>query len=412
LQRPYRRRGNYILLFLVSVFVILGFGAFTVDLGFRWMSQAQAQDVADAAAQAALVVLRQTGETGPAEAAAAAIVASNKVAGGTPEFVDITFGLWDDTVASPVMQTENSRPNAVNVTVARRRDDAVPYLLAKLWGYDTFDVVARATAATRSVQIVFVVDITGSWKEAGFASARESVLIGYDMLAGSSSALDEFGLTIFSNRYAWEYVPFSFIADDEIAADIRADLTLLNMASKGGFDVDHYDGVQCGPNPSSNRNDFSNPAGGCYPDMPREYSDESGTDHSTGMLQAQEMFEANASAATYRALIIITDGNPAYLDDSSGDKRDAANYVEERWVEYVGPVPRTKSQIRAASIDAAADLWDELAVNTWVVSLQADDSMLPSIPQGDGYYVRTSSNEELRGIIGQIISELPLALVE
>jgi hypothetical protein len=402
------RRGNYIMLFLVGVLVFLGFGAFTVDLGYMWMARAQAQDVADAAAQAALVVLRQTGNTETAEDAAEAVVAANEVAGEPPELMSIGFGVWDDTLDDPEFEADAERPNAVRVEVGRRDGQSIPYLLARLWGYDTFQVRARATAATRSVQLVLVLDITGSWEERRFANAREAVLLAHDMLTTSSSALDEVGMTIFTNRYAWEYTPFSFIADATTAEEMRDAWEVLNIASKAGTNADPYDGVAC----TSSGNNFNSPPGGCYPDMPREYLDESGTDHSTGILLAKEMFEEAESAARYRAMIVITDGTPADLKSISGNTRAAQGYVETRWREYVGPVPRSVSAIRTASIDATTDLWDELGVNTWAVSLVYDDPILTGMVQGDGYRVVTNDSAQLGAIIAQIISELPLALVE
>lgn len=407
-----RRRGNYIMLFLLGVFVLLGFGAFTVDLGYMWMARAQAQDVADAAAQAAIVVLRQTGDAEAAEDAARAVVAANEVAGEPPEFVEIDFGVWDDTAESPTYVLTDDRPHAARVTVARRDDASIPYMLARLWGLNTFEVSARATAATRSVQIVFVLDITGSWSERGFSNARAAMLLSHDMLAGTATGLDEVGMTIFSNRYAWEYTPFSFIGDPDVAEAMREDWEVLNIASKAGVDVDHYDNTSCVLNSGADQNNFALPIGGCYPDMPREYRDEPGTDHSTGILLAKEMFEEASSAARYRAMIILTDGRPDTLGPASGTARAAQGYTEERWREYRGPVPRTSAQIRTASIDATEELWDDLSVNTWVVSLVADDEMLDDLPQGDGYYVRTTNVADLRSILGQIISELPLALVE
>ena len=47
-----------------------------------------------------------------------------------------------------------------------------------------------------------------------------------------------------------------------------------------------------------------------------------------------------------------------------------------------------------------------------MVSLVAHDWMMPNMVQGDGYYVLTSDSNELAAILAQIVSEMPLAIVE
>ncbi|MCK6502833.1 hypothetical protein L6R53_05450 [Myxococcota bacterium] len=178
------------------------------------------------------------------------------------------------------------------------------------------------------------------------------------------------------------------------------------------MDSNHGDGKNCTLHTGSRENDFSYKSkGGCYPKMPREYRDEPGTDHSTGMLLAKQMFEESLSVADYRAMIVLTDGQPNGLG-AAGVKRGQAGYVETRWREYLGPAPRSTAQIRTASIEAAEQMWDDLRVHTWVISFVADDWMMDQMAQGDGYYVRTSNPADLEPIMAQIISELPLAIVE
>jgi hypothetical protein len=75
-------------------------------------------------------------------------------------------------------------------------------------------------------------------------------------------------------------------------------------------------------------------------------------------------------------------------------------------------VPRSKDAIRGATIAATDDLYDDLAVNTWVVSLVEHDAMMPAMVRGDGYYVRTQDSGLLGAILAQIISEMPTAIVE
>lgn len=407
-----RRQANYTVLFAVSLAVLLAFGAIAVDTTYSRLAQAQAQDIADAASQAALIVLRQGGDTSAAEDAAARVVQANRVGGKAPQLEALAFGTWDDTDAHPTFTPDDDNPNAVRTVVGRTGLHEVPTLLAFVLGHDSFPVRAFATSASRSFQIVFVLDITGSWGERDFGNARIAVVNALDTLSASASGIDRVGMSIFTNRYAWEYTPFSAIANSTVAATVRSEWSVLNIASKAGTDKNHYDGTDCKLKTGSSINDFSKPSGGCYPDMPREYRDESGTDHSTGILLAKQMFEEGTVGASYRAMIVVTDGRPNDLGATSGASRQAAGYVETRWNEYLGPVPRTKDDIRYASIEATEDLWQDHQVNTWVVSFIENDWMMPEMVQGDGYFVRTSNSTQLSAILEQIISEMPLAIVE
>ncbi|MCK6502090.1 hypothetical protein L6R53_01565 [Myxococcota bacterium] len=408
-----RRRGNYSLMLAAAVIALLGFGALSIDVAYMRLSQAQAQDIADAASQAALIVLRQTGDQAQAQDAAMRVINDNSVAGQAPDLVEITFGNWDDQAASPAFTVDPVVPNAVRVTVGREGGSAIPVLLARIWDYEDFEVRASAVSATRSFQIVFVLDITGSWGEAKFADAREAMLAAHSMVTESASGVDEVGMTIFTNRYAWEYTPLTQIAIPANAAAIKTEWEKLNIASKapvGSFNANAYDGVNCD---SSYGNDFNSPqAGGCYPDMPREYTDEPGTDHSTGVLLAKQMFEESSTGAVYRAMIVITDGKPNDLGASSGAIRITQGYTEDRWREYLGPVPRSKTDIRNATVAATLDLWNGLDVHTWAVTLVQDDPMLDNMLRGDGYKVIVNDSSQLTAVISEIISEMPLAIVE
>lgn len=410
-SRP-ARRGNYAMLLAVSLVVVLGFGAITIDVGYMLLSQQQAQGVADAASQAAMIMLRQTGDQNRATAAAQVVVDMNLIAGQPGVMTSIQYGTWDDSLATPVFRPTATHPNAAAVTVAREGQDSIGFMFGRIFGFEDFEVRRSAISASRSLQFAIVLDITGSWGERDFGNARRALLTAFDMIAQSSSDADEVGLTIFTNRYAWLYTDWTDIADPANAIAVRANWSELNNASKAGLDSNHSDGVDCRLNAAPNHNNFNSPAGGCYPAMPREYTDESGTDHSTGIRQAQELFASASAGANYRAMIILTDGRPNTLGPTSGAIRASQGYVETRWPQYTGPVPREIPDIRTASVAATQELWDDYRVNTWVVSLIQDDPMMPAMAQGDGYYALTQDSSQLAHIFAQIVSEIPLAIVQ
>ena len=358
-----------------------------------------------------MIALRHTGDTTLAQAAAQKIVDSNLVAGHPAELDTIAFGLWDIEEATPTLQTSSPNPNAVRVRVAREGENSIPLQLARIMGHEDFEVSAESTSATRSLQVILVMDITNSWSEKNFLKARAASELALEMLGNTVTPHDEVGMTIFTNRFAWEYTPLTRIAIASNYAEVETDWSILNTASKAGKDTNKDDGTNCSVHSGTKLNNFDSPAGGCYPHMPREWSDEPGTDHSTGILLARQMFEESSSEASFRAMIILTDGQPNGLG-APGTKRAAAGYTETRWNEYVGPAPRTTNEIRYAGVDSAQELWEDLEVHTWVVSFVADDWMMDGMVTGDGHYTRTSTASELEPIFAQIISEMPLAIVE
>lgn len=416
-QATRRRRGSQAALFAVSLIVFLGFAALAVDTAWRLHTEAQAQDLADTAAISAMIAYRRTADIDISEAASRRTVAYNELAGEAPD-VNLTWGRWTEVDETPTFIPDEAQPHAVHANISRAGVRRVPYFLAPIFGFRGFDVQAEAVGAARSAEVSLVLDITGSWGELDFTQARIAVLRALDLLENSTSELDRVNLVVFTNRYAWAYTEWSAVADPLVSAGLRAQWSNLNIASKAGVDTNHEDGVACVLNAarpgSHGPNDFTDPPGGCYPAMPREYTDEPGTDHSAGILLAKQLYEEVPSGTTvsYRAMIVITDGRPNALGAGSGAIRASQGFVEDRWRQYTGPVPRTQDQIRTASIQATQELWNDRAVHTWVVSLVADDPMMPAMVRGDGFYVRTDDPTELAGILGDIVANLPLAVVQ
>lgn len=300
------------------------------------------------------------GDLGEAETAAETVIARNVVGGRSPQLQDIRFGEWD--FDAQTFDEMGDEPNSAQVTVSWVGDDAVGLFLARTIGFNSVNITGTATAATRHLHIILSIDITNSWSESNFGGARDAALVFWDTVTLSYSALDRMGMVLFYNRYGVKYSELDYIID-HVSAGERADWAVINKASKAAASLnDPYDGAGCAIN--SDRTDFTTVPDGCYPDMPREYNDEWGTDHSVGVYAAGEMFRAHADDDVYRALVVLTDGFPVSLSSSAGDVRNTDGYVEGRWNEYIGITPHSESQIRIDSPIATGELWDELQVNT------------------------------------------------
>lgn len=409
------RKGNYAVMLAVTLVVMLSFGALAVDISWMYVVRAQTQDVADAGSQAAMIAYKRTGSTSAATTAAAGIVSRNPIGDRAGLLEAIEFGFWDTSGQTRRFVPATTGINAVRVTVSRVGDNAVTLFLARIFGEETFGVRARASSAQQDLRVLLVVDVTGSWhgwhnNQTDFNYARTAAVNFMDQLTRSYGQTDKVGMVVFTGRYAWEYTPFRLLQTEVNDHLARTQWAALSVASKAGRRQTYP--TVCTLNSSPNQNNFNNPAGGCYPNMPREYTDEPGTDHTTGLQLARQMFDEEDRAAYYRAMVILTDGEPNGLAAGNGNLRVAARYQESRWREYRGPVPHSTTQIKNDSVATTQAMWNEMRVNTWVVSFVQDDPFMEAMCQGDGYYAHTNDAAALVPIFEKIARSLPLAIVE
>jgi len=163
-RRDSRRRGATVVMVMVSLTMLLGFAALTVDLGVLYNTRGDLQRSSDAAALAgAQALLDQNRLKGSAELNEA--IAASRTEAGTYGSENAVYGLPTPTVNSsditvgylsdPTSSTEAfdftdpTRFNAVHVRV--RRDSAangpVQLLFARIFGLETSNVTAEAAAA-------------------------------------------------------------------------------------------------------------------------------------------------------------------------------------------------------------------------------------------------------------------------
>ena len=154
--------GITVVLVALTMTVLIGFAALAVDIGYTLTTKNELQNVADAAALAAARQLgviyqgmsydeQQDYVCDPQTIVDVATdVAAKNQAGGmniTIEADDVTIGDWDANTLS-LFET-NDQPDAVRV-LARRDGTAngpITTFFARIFGIDTVDVSAKATAA-------------------------------------------------------------------------------------------------------------------------------------------------------------------------------------------------------------------------------------------------------------------------
>lgn len=527
-------RGNYSMMMAFAILPMLGFGALAMDISYIRLAQSEAQDVADAASNAALIALKTANDPNTAIAtatqAADLAISMNTVVGRTATRTQILFGIYNEEAIPPfsTVSSSSERPNAVRVTVSRNtaNNNAIGAIFGNIFGRNTYDVSGSATSATRDLDVVVVVDITNSFSPKNFNNARLAAVAFLDIIGQSFGDDDQVGMALFQGRFGTRYTELSNTGDEMMnsARPIRTAWTKLKTASIAG-EWHPNDGVNfTGPGPgnwttgnlsnsgSNNTADCHNygitygsgssaavykdayednygtagsanhtpqnnfglgwtalpsgnncyaeangsskisctstsvykPAlGGCHPDMPRVYSDEGATDHTVGLNAAYDMLAENATLTSYRAMVMLTDGeannygtisNPARAGVAgtptqiagytrsgvligSGPPYTGANWGETRWRTFGRATAHDAATIRADAVSLTNGRGADLRVNQWIVSFGpgltgTNLAMMNGMTRGDGYYTNTTTSAGIIPIFESIARSLPMAVVQ
>lgn len=405
------RRGNYAVLMSFLLTSVLGAGALVVDWSRARIAGAEAQAIADAAAQAGVIALRSTGSETEAREAAELVVSRNTIAGAVPDLLSFEVGAWSNTTRS----WTSGGSNAVNVTVGRTGDAALSVPLARLFGMPDVEISRTATAATATLEAVLVMDITASWDKEDFNNCRAAALGFIDLLHNAHSTDDVIGMAVFLQRFGWEFTPFTNIhSSSRDPSLVRNKWAALNIGSLPGRYNASYEPIVSKQYACDvySTNNFSSPPGGCWANMPRYYLDEGGTDHTTGMEMARTMFRERTDPYAYRAMIVLTDGKPVGYTSSAGSARTSAGYTERRFREYKRSGGHSQAAIEADAVSLANRMYEEDHVNIWFVSFVQYRAFMESASQGDGYFDLAATSAEIVDIFAQIGRSLPVTVVQ
>jgi hypothetical protein len=420
-----QRRGNYSWIFALSLGVFFGFAALGIDFFRLQAVKTQAQNGADAAALAALIEFRQSGDTDNAEAAATYVTEQNLVGetiGGME--IDITWGTWDFNLDRSLAWTEGGTPaNAVRARIGRTEASAsgeLPYLLASAIGYDSVELWGHSIAALRYREILVVLDITGSFVEE-FDEAREAVIGFLDTIYDKAMPGDQIGLVTFVGA-ANLYTPLSPVTDNYSA--IRASWAGLSTCHLWDemynnfyqfIDVS-FDGEKSWT-PMS-QDDFLVYMGNDAPHMspcyfgsdepPMSYTDsdtwdsgagpyykEAGTSPGDGITTAITEFADSGDEHATKVIILISDGLPQCTGE--GESCD-------QWrVDY--------------GVDSADAAFDDQDISIFSVSFNnpADSDQtdyMTSLVRGDGEFFETPDADDLPEILQTIANAIPTTIVK
>ena len=387
---------------------MFAFGALAIDVSLANYARGQNSDLADACTQAAGVAYRASGSETFARGVVAKVLKNNPILGREAKLETIQFGLWEDGAFEANSQDGT---NAVHVRLEHRQDT----VLGPIFGVKHTDSAANSTTAWQPVHVVLVTDITNSYSQQNFAYSRAAAVAFYDEFQRGAGPEDMIGMSVFTGQFGVEWTPMQTM-DAAEAAGVRDDWLKMRTASKDGT-------YKEGDSGCSGTNDNRNFPKQCFPNMPREYKDENGTDHAVGLEMASIMLDEVDTYGAFNAAILMTDGNPA--GTGAHKQRVDAGYREDRW-RYVqagrgllspgsAPAQGTRfsgDEVVDNTLKQASAMHARNNVNLWMISFVNHHERLSTAPTGRGYYVNTKDPNEIAPIYIDIARSLPMVVVE
>ena len=152
-SRSANRQGNIAVLAAICLVMVIGFLAFSIDVGYVTVTQSELQNAADSGALSGARALEEGREAGIS--AAKEWANKNVAAGGSVEVVtseDVEVGFWDADNASftALEPTDKTSPNAVRLVCRRTsaRGNPLTLFFAPVIGTKNADIVVSAIAVS------------------------------------------------------------------------------------------------------------------------------------------------------------------------------------------------------------------------------------------------------------------------
>lgn len=378
------RRGNYSLLFALTLVLVVGFGAMSVDVSLMTMSRLQAQAAADSASHAALVVYLQADDvtTGQSLGATAAewVVDHSSVGMGVPTLAGVPeYGAWDFTAPVPAFGAvaPGDTPNAVRVVIERTGGNAVQLLLAPLLGVHEFEVQATSVAAQEMRALMVVQDMSCSMMGGpAVHESRFAVEAFFDYIAVKRPQPgDLFALTMYASSATKVAGCSPCATTDPMDAPwlplmpVKGNFNTISAAIDGICDT--TTAATCGtvlgvPSP--------HPLSGDIGQM---------TNPEPAMLQAVEQLVSGADENYFRGMVVFSDGN---ANEGNG---------------------------QAGAVSAADLAWAN-DINIWTILLTnggASPANMMALTRGVGFYQGSGDPTEIKAMFEEVARSLPTTFV-
>lgn len=402
ITRARSRRGSYSPLIGVLIWVVVGFGALSVDLSFMTMANLQAQATADAASHAALIGYRENKNTAEGDSAAAFVIKEDLVALTNATLDSVEYGEWD--FDAKAFDNASPKINAARAKVSRTGANGNPVktLLAGLIGVPQFDVDATAIATQQQRAVMLALDMSCSMMDGNGASTTSSVAIMrlatkefLDYIVDRPQAGDRFGIAMFAEWAAIEPTeplpwgttcPYSGSCGSTparpldtmppwlplTAIDSQANIDLAYERLGGICDTDDFSPVHQCEGASNLPHPDETDIGGC-------------TNPEAALLQAIDELTIGAQSSDFRGILFMSDGLP-----NCGTAQ--------------------------AAEDAADLAWGTYGISIWTITITSngwfDTAFMDGMVRGIGFSQTSDNAAQLPAMFKQVAKSLPTAFVE
>lgn len=443
-----RRRGNYVTLAAITLPVLFGFVALTIDTMRLESARMDLKQASDSIAHAALISLRNGDGTGKTKSIARRVGRTNSVAQKAARIRSrqIEFGFWDfdERDWTPTLQGYNS----VRVRLSRDRynpDGPLALLLLPFMGFEYIDVhTERASiAAMRTRDTIVVADATLSFiNEMG--DARKSALTLLDAMYERYLPGDQIGLVPFvgdarlmtpltdvTEGYAtvraqwsgegYETPPgYSCVPHGSETGRYRCTGTEWTGGRRGTRRKNTVFTLRHGLTWCSARGILERAGGQVWyqvnrsygshqahwaPEMPHCAAGGGGTNQGIGIAVAMDELLVNGSSSSVKSIVLISDGQPW-----------EPNRMYRRT--FGGPEMGGRSVANFGRFQA--DLAEEEDVHIFSVSFndkwgyqrEQQSRYLSSLTTGMGEFYETPDASELPELLRRIAESIPIVMVQ
>jgi Flp pilus assembly protein TadG len=435
--------------------IIMGFAALGIDIAYVRLARMEMKTASDAAAHAAMMVLRlKKGDTAEATAAAKLVAGKNFVFGSpvTLDTSDIVFGMWDyDTNTFSAGSTPT---NAVQIS-GRKSDllataGTVKTTFGRALGVGEANVAQTSFGAFRPRAMMFEMDITGSFLQASCAmdEAIAADLAFLKAMYDSANSKDRIGLDVFTGK-AYPFTPlqllqpnYAAIKDDWEGDDLNA----LSASKTSGLSVCTQDPVDLpSPWPYALRPDGDWSCGwdnGKWPNqaylkpgikMPACWAwDEhyappttlkqvyGGTNIGSAIKLGKETLLSVGKTYEVRSIVVFTDGGPLCCENPRGGDicpqagDCCADATAGACSDHSTGACACSTAITQYAVDQANDA-EANGIDVYVLAFGNKANWINfarSLARGRGFTLDTNDKTQLQAKLEAIANAIPVALVQ
>jgi Flp pilus assembly protein TadG len=458
-----RESGAIAIIMTFCLTFMMGFAAIGFDLSYVRLARLEMKSATDAAAHAAVLMLRQTtGNQQAAQKAAESVAAANTVLGKPMHLQDsdIVFGSWSTTTQTFTLGDPVTAVKIKAVRESSSTDDGyVQLTFGKALGYTESSVTQDTIGSFVDRNFMVEFDITPSYI-CNIDNAVKAVLNMLSDLHDRNIGGDQISLDVFTGK-AVEFTPFQniralyptirdtwsggmpyvgFAPPDTVSPSVKTTgITVCNKLDDwtknngGSFGCPDDGAKTTGPYPYPNNPNIM----ACSSTDMTGYSAPvfAGTDIAAAIRAGtQKLIDKTGAGKDYqpRIIIVVTDGEPMMCTAPQGGDlcwKGGSPCCNDGWCNITNAdnADQTKQPGRSASCRAAHDQLDDgpkaaqaaadLNIDIFMVKLRgsATDSSAQyaqSLVKGRGTFTWLVDATQLSGAFTKIIGQVPVSLVK